>query len=126
MKLSKSKGGRDQQLFVSEGPVNFLWLWRVAIGWKRLCVLGNVRQDNISDVLDSIPKRPSLRYLRLYSQRLLTGKFRWIVAMLKPKSHKLADIQLSENPFLILLESVEKPGKLGAVLRTAMRQQPMP
>jgi TrmH family RNA methyltransferase len=37
-----------------------------------------------------------------------------------PIPHKtLDDIQLSEYPFVILAESVEKPGNLGAILRTA-------
>ena len=39
--------------------------------------------------------------------------------MAKPKSHALSDIKLSDNPFVIVLESVEKPGNLGAILRTA-------
>ena len=42
-----------------------------------------------------------------------------VVALAKPKSHALQDLNLREDPFLILLESVEKPGNLGAVLRTA-------
>ncbi|MDR0422633.1 MAG: RNA methyltransferase, partial [Proteiniphilum sp.] len=42
-----------------------------------------------------------------------------IVALAKPKRHALSDLKLSRNPFLILLEAVEKPGNLGAVLRTA-------
>lgn len=31
----------------------------------------------------------------------------------------LKDLQLSENPFVIIAESIEKPGNLGAILRTA-------
>jgi TrmH family RNA methyltransferase len=42
-----------------------------------------------------------------------------ILALAKPKSHRLQDLQLPENPFIIVLESVEKPGNLGAILRTA-------
>jgi TrmH family RNA methyltransferase len=41
------------------------------------------------------------------------------VALAKPKTHSLSDIRLSDNPFVIILEAVEKPGNLGAVLRTA-------
>lgn len=37
-----------------------------------------------------------------------------------PIPHKtLNDITLSESPFIILAESIEKPGNLGAILRTA-------
>lgn len=42
-----------------------------------------------------------------------------ILAIASTKSHLINDLILPENPFLILLESVEKPGNLGAVLRTA-------
>jgi RNA methyltransferase, TrmH family len=42
-----------------------------------------------------------------------------LLALFEPKRLSLSDITLKENPLLIVLESVEKPGNLGAVLRTA-------
>lgn len=42
-----------------------------------------------------------------------------VMALLRSKSHLLSNLKLSENPFLIVLEAVEKPGNLGAILRTA-------
>ncbi len=42
-----------------------------------------------------------------------------ILALAISKPHQLADLKLPSNPFLIILESVEKPGNLGAILRTA-------
>jgi len=42
-----------------------------------------------------------------------------IVAVAKTKTHGLGDLQLPENPLVIVLESLEKPGNIGAVLRTA-------
>jgi RNA methyltransferase, TrmH family len=42
-----------------------------------------------------------------------------IIAVAEQKKHLLGDIQLRKNPLLLILESVEKPGNLGAVLRTA-------
>ncbi|GHV20860.1 rRNA methyltransferase [Bacteroidia bacterium] len=42
-----------------------------------------------------------------------------LLALAKPKSHHLNDLRLPENPFIIVLEAVEKPGNLGAILRTA-------
>ncbi|MDP4278322.1 MAG: RNA methyltransferase [Bacteroidota bacterium] len=42
-----------------------------------------------------------------------------IIALLKPKEHNLNSIILPEKPFVIVLEAVEKPGNLGAILRTA-------
>ena len=42
-----------------------------------------------------------------------------LLAVAKSKSHALNKISLGKNPLVIVLESVEKPGNLGAVLRTA-------
>jgi TrmH family RNA methyltransferase len=42
-----------------------------------------------------------------------------LIAILKQKELILENLSLPENPFVIVLESVEKPGNLGAILRTA-------
>lgn len=42
-----------------------------------------------------------------------------VLAVAEQKTHQLAELRLSNNPLLLILESVEKPGNLGAVLRTA-------
>jgi TrmH family RNA methyltransferase len=41
------------------------------------------------------------------------------LALMKMKSNSLNDITVSGNPFIIVIESVEKPGNLGAIFRTA-------
>lgn len=42
-----------------------------------------------------------------------------ILCTAQQKKHELSDLKLSSNPFIIVLEGVEKPGNLGAILRTA-------
>jgi TrmH family RNA methyltransferase len=42
-----------------------------------------------------------------------------LLAVAEQKIHRLDGIQLGKNPLLLILESVEKPGNLGAILRTA-------
>ncbi|MBO3271587.1 TrmH family RNA methyltransferase [Hymenobacter defluvii] len=42
-----------------------------------------------------------------------------VLALVRPPHHSLADIHLPSNPLLLVLEAVEKPGNLGAILRTA-------
>ena len=41
------------------------------------------------------------------------------LAIFKVKSVNINNVKLSDNPLVIILEGVEKPGNLGAVLRTA-------
>jgi TrmH family RNA methyltransferase len=42
-----------------------------------------------------------------------------VLALLRTPSRTLADLALPENPLVLVLEAVEKPGNLGAILRTA-------
>lgn len=42
-----------------------------------------------------------------------------MLALIEPRYKDLADVKLSQNPLLVVIESVEKPGNLGAILRTA-------
>ncbi len=41
-----------------------------------------------------------------------------IIAVAKTKSHQLSELQLPENPLILVMESIEKPGNIGAMLRT--------
>jgi len=41
------------------------------------------------------------------------------IALLKPRYYTLQNLPLTNNPFIIILEAVEKPGNLGAIMRTA-------
>ena len=42
-----------------------------------------------------------------------------LLAVLRTPARALADLRLPPNPLVIVLEAVEKPGNLGAILRTA-------
>lgn len=42
-----------------------------------------------------------------------------VLAVADQKTHRLEDIKLNKNPLVLILEAVEKPGNLGAMLRTA-------
>jgi RNA methyltransferase, TrmH family len=42
-----------------------------------------------------------------------------IVAVVRPAQHALADLALSARPLVAVLEGVQKPGNVGAILRTA-------
>ena len=55
----------------------------------------------------------------LYEKVAYRGSTEGIIAEVKVKDRSLEDLQLKENPLIVVLESVEKPGNLGAVLRSA-------
>lgn len=55
----------------------------------------------------------------LYEKIAYRGSTEGVIAEAEIIDKSLGDIKLRENPLVIVLESVEKPGNLGAVLRTA-------
>ena len=42
-----------------------------------------------------------------------------IIAVVKAKPHALTDLKLTKNPLILVAEAPEKPGNIGALLRTA-------
>ena len=55
----------------------------------------------------------------LYEKIAYRGSTEGIIGVLHSKSTSLSKIKLRENPLILVLESIEKPGNLGAILRTA-------
>lgn len=55
----------------------------------------------------------------VYEKMAYRGGTEGVVALVRQKRYSLEDLELSENPLVMVLESVEKPGNLGAVLRSA-------
>ncbi len=121
VKLSKNRERREQQLFVLEGAreLSLALQGGYTIAEVYLCremfaqskypeVLECLSEEIITDISPAV-------FAKIAYRENSDG----VVALAKPKSHTLQDLTLSEDPFLILLESVEKPGNLGAVLRTA-------
>jgi TrmH family RNA methyltransferase len=122
LKLSaKNRERKEQGLFVLEGAREL-----------SLALTGSYQFDSVyicpalfektayPDVLHTLPGNilfevPETVFQKIAYRESSDG----ILALAKPRSHTLSGLDLSENPFIILLEAVEKPGNLGAILRTA-------
>ncbi len=75
----------------------------------------------IGDALRLADDRSSLFTLpaSLYERVAYRGSTEGIIAIVHERRHTLADLKLSAQPLIVVLERVEKPGNLGAVLRSA-------
>jgi len=120
----KSKERRERALFVVEGKREIEAA--LSAGYK---IYELFYCPGLSNVLNTQQSRtlehnyPAERYYSLteeiYSKVAYRSGTEGIIAVFRYKNISLKDIPLSSNPLIIVLESVEKPGNLGAVLRTA-------
>ena len=55
----------------------------------------------------------------VYEKMAYRGSTEGVIAIVQSRQLQLKDLQLKSNPLLMVLESVEKPGNLGAILRSA-------
>ena len=119
LSLEKARERRDQNVFVIEGlkelslalaggyTIQSIYFSPSIISAEELLEL--VHKENLL-----IPVQQSV--FEKIAYRESTGG---IIAVAEQKKHELAQIRLGKNPLILVLESVEKPGNLGAVLRTA-------
>lgn len=117
--LEKPRERRKQQLFIVEGAKEV-----------RMAMEAGYRIGNIffcEEILDKKESGDLLQQDKLlipvskdvFDKIAIRESTGGILAVAEQKTHRLQDIKLSANPLLLILEAVEKPGNLGAVLRTA-------
>ena len=118
----KSSERRKTDLFVVEG-----------IREVRHCLYAGFEIDTLflcPDILQGLPEADSMHDLlrmpvsflvtkEVYDKMAYRGGTEGVMAVVKARRKTLQDLQLPSSPLIVVLESVEKPGNLGAVLRSA-------
>ncbi|WP_124980443.1 TrmH family RNA methyltransferase [Nonlabens xiamenensis] len=123
----KSKARKKESMFMIEGQREIKLA--AAGGWELIHVLvcgdillGNsdfeaqtVRQQlNLKNQVEIISVSPEV-----YEKLAYRSGTEGCIAFAKAQPHDLNQLQLSDNPLILIAESPEKPGNLGALLRTA-------
>lgn len=118
---SGSRERREQNLFVIEGFREISRAMQSGIRIKELYICHELdrqgRGDQLLDTGDRIQvfEVGNAAFARIAYREGSDG----LIALAEPRNLKLDDLKLKENPLILILESVEKPGNLGAIMRTA-------
>ena len=114
----KSKARREQGLFVVEGRRELEHC--LEAGFQVRTVF--VREDRLPELEPLAARAECLVILlspALYAKVAYREGTEGVLAEVEVRERRLEDLELGEHPLVMVLESVEKPGNLGAVLRSA-------
>ena len=111
----KSRARREQGLFVVEGRRELEHCLEAGYSVRTVFVCPEIAGQAGNDVAEQIIEIPESLYRKVAYRESTEG----IIAEVEYKEQGLQDLNLPDNPLIMVLEAVEKPGNLGAVLRSA-------
>lgn len=116
----KSKARRKTGLFVVEGRRELLHCIEAGYEPHTVFVCTEILKQ---EELEEIAGKCDCNFIdlpqHLYDKVTYRGGTEGVIAELHCKEMKLESLKLKESPLVVVLEAVEKPGNLGAVLRSA-------
>ncbi len=135
LSLQKASARKKEGLFLIEGAREIRLAMRAGYMFHTLFYCPGISKNG---AVVAVPEGPGRSYEMADIVDILTGQARIIetsatvfsrlayregsgglLAVALQKKHLIEEIRLDENPLLLVAESVEKPGNLGAMLRTA-------
>lgn len=97
-------GWKETQLAISNGYEVEMILYRKGYGLS----FDELSTENVIEISGDVFDKISYR-----------GNTSKVVSLAKPKPNLLSELVLSENNLIIVLDGIEKPGNIGAILRVA-------
>jgi TrmH family RNA methyltransferase len=119
LSLEKARERRKQQLFTIEGKKE------ITMALQAGYTIGNIFYCH--DMVDVDALEPALTRDKLlipvsqsiFDKIAVRENSGGMIAVAEMKTHDLRHLQVAPNPLVLVLEGVEKPGNLGAILRSA-------
>lgn len=115
----KSSERRREGLFVVEGRRELMHCIRAGYEIDTLFLCSDMTDATFGEDVMTACGRVFAVSADVYARIAYRGSTEGVVAEVRSRRHTLVDLQLPDNPLVVVLESVEKPGNLGAVLRSA-------
>ena len=118
----KSSERRKQGLFVVEGVREIMHCLEAGLAIHTLfCCPSLYDHSNVQILLDHLNSEVERVEVtpQVYEKMAYRGTTEGVLAVVWTKALRLDDLHLNSSPLIVVLERVEKPGNLGAVLRSA-------
>jgi len=118
---ANSRERRNQNLFVIEGFREISRAIDSGIEITELFVCPELDRQGRSEALVAGDKKFAVTEMsaNAFSRVAYRDGSDGFIALAIPRNLHLDDLKLNANPIILILESVEKPGNLGAIMRTA-------
>jgi TrmH family RNA methyltransferase len=120
-KLDKASERREENIFVIEGMRELCLADRAGYEIMELFICEELLAQSETYNLQKCQLKNTESYTitkAVYESLAYRGTTEGVIATAKPKQHLLNDLKLSACPLILVIEGVEKPGNLGAMLRT--------
>lgn len=117
----KSRERRKQGSFIIEGLRELQLATQCGYQLEHLLICPEITPLNHPDLETVITQRtPTLIAKEVFNKLALRTTTEGIIAVAKSKSHNLENLSFKgKNPLILIAEAPEKPGNIGALLRTA-------
>lgn len=121
--LEKARERRKQGLLVAEGLIEVGMA--LGAGYEVMQLLYDPNTTSEQELEALIKHQPAAAQHLIQVSTPVMEKIAYranvpnVVAVLKNPQRNLAELELKKKPLILVLERVEKPGNLGAILRTA-------
>jgi TrmH family RNA methyltransferase len=123
VRLRESSHRRRQSRFLVEGAREFQRALTCAWPMESLYFCEDLFKEETSFALVEAAESAGLEVIRLSPEAFAKAAFRQgpdgILATGIQRTRSLSELDLSPQPFLVVLEGIEKPGNIGAIFRTA-------
>lgn len=119
--LQKHKERLSQNLFVVEGAKEIEKALKMNYTIDTLFYCPEIINRN---QLESLFKENNVSHLfevsiSVFQKMAYRENSGGMIMLARPKQHRLEDLRLKQNPLVLVIEGVEKPGNIGALYRTA-------
>ncbi len=119
-KLEKASERREQNLILIEGLRETVLARRAGYEIVTLFVCEEIlKSDDAYNLKEFPPTIPVYHITKeIYDSLAYRETTEGVIATARPGNHSLQKVKLNSTPLILVIEGVEKPGNLGAMLRT--------